>query len=297
MHDYEHYADCGNVLCECGRASYHSCAYISCYDCFLDRRAEYAQCIYCDRWHSPEFDTCFDCSMHGRDEASRDLKLVILGRDGFRCRYCGVTEGDLQYDPRLVRPKCLPSCDAQHNHRYACAEKCGRKHKHRTAGDYGICQPDCAREHGHLAKDDNGIRPAKLHIDHIMPCAKGGTADPWNLQVLCGVCNIAKGSDWLPYSRHYFARQDIVVAYATYLWGFLTPEPGGERSRLNSELDLEGDGWDVAEHWQRARSDYVRRVKMRLGRQMPRSSPDVLIEDIPTRYAHLELRARATGAA
>ena len=31
-----------------------------------------------------------------------------------------------------------------------------------------------------------------LHIDHIVPREKGGTNDPWNLQVLCVTCNTQK---------------------------------------------------------------------------------------------------------
>jgi len=288
----EHYADCYDVVCECGRGTYHSCTCGSCYDCFLDRRADYAQCIYCDRWHSPEFDTCFQCSAQGRDEATRDLKLVILGRDGFRCRYCGVSEGDLQYDPRLLRPKCPPGCKAQHNHRYPCAERCGKRHKHRSARDYGTCQPDavtpesvttgCTREHDHLAKDDDGVRPARLHVDHIMPCAKGGTADPWNLQVLCGVCNIAKGGDWLSFSRHAKAREEVVSAYVTYLRDFLTSE---EKGRLDREVDAGGGNVTVAERWEWVTDDYICRVKARSARCVPRASSGIAVEGLPAQHA------------
>jgi 5-methylcytosine-specific restriction endonuclease McrA len=36
----------------------------------------------------------------------------------------------------------------------------------------------------------------QLQIDHIKPCDSGGTADPWNLQVLCHECNRMKGRTW-----------------------------------------------------------------------------------------------------
>lgn len=41
-----------------------------------------------------------------------------------------------------------------------------------------------------------------LHIDHIVPVARGGKTDRENLQVLCRFCNISKGAkpftEWLP---------------------------------------------------------------------------------------------------
>jgi len=289
------------IRCECGRGDYCRNDYSSCYDCFLDRRSEYVTCIYCGRWHSPDFDTCFSCRPHGRDEAATALKLVILTRDSFRCRYCGAREGDLQEDPRLARPKCPLACTAEHNHRRACKKGCDKRHSHRRPGDDNLCQPDCSTPHTHLIKDDDGIRAAKLHIDHIKPCAVGGTADPWNLQTLCGVCNIGKGSEWWPFCRHDRARQLIIAAYATYLWDFLTPGPGAERARLNSELELnpeldeDSQGWDQADQWEVVRDDYLYRIKA--SRPRPKHVPEVVVEDVPAEYAFLDVPPRATGAA
>ncbi len=39
------------------------------------------------------------------------------------------------------------------------------------------------------------FQPNTLHIDHIVPIAKGGDMwDETNMQVLCGACNLSKGS-------------------------------------------------------------------------------------------------------
>lgn len=41
-----------------------------------------------------------------------------------------------------------------------------------------------------------------LHVDHIVPVARGGRTEPGNLQLLCRFCNISKGAkpfaEWLP---------------------------------------------------------------------------------------------------
>lgn len=161
----KHRDDCDSTECvtecDCGRGSYQKCLYRSCYECFLDRRSHYIMCILCGRWHSPEFDTCFKCKpqTHGRDDAAAALRWLILWRDGFTCRYCGIHQGEEQVDPR------------------------------------------------------RGPVYAEMHVDHIVPCAAGGTADEWNLQVLCSVCNISKGSAWWPGCRHDRAKTELCRMY------------------------------------------------------------------------------------
>lgn len=168
--------------CDCGRGRYRPCKHRSCYECFLDRLSGYRQCIFCGQWHAEVFDTCFKCrpETRGRDDAARALRQLILWRDDFRCQYCGALEGEMRIDPRLVRPACRPDCPMTHNHRL---------------------------------KDDDGLRHTLLHIDHIVPCARGGRADEWNLQALCFVCNVAKGATWYAGSRHDRARTSLCRRY------------------------------------------------------------------------------------
>jgi 5-methylcytosine-specific restriction endonuclease McrA len=90
------------ALCSCGEGYYDNNQYSSCYQCYLERRADYLSCIYCGRWHSPAYTMCFRCagSPSGREErqeAARDLRQMVLTRDGFECYDCGGTS-DLQVD-------------------------------------------------------------------------------------------------------------------------------------------------------------------------------------------------------
>jgi HNH endonuclease len=36
----------------------------------------------------------------------------------------------------------------------------------------------------------------ELHFDHVIPLSRGGTNSVANIQLLCGVCNRAKGAKW-----------------------------------------------------------------------------------------------------
>lgn len=272
-------------LCSCQREQFCTERYSSCYQCFLDRLAEYSSCVYCGQWHSPEFDTCFECRRQGRDEAAGALKIVILARDGFTCRYCGIREGEEQVDPRLIRPRCPPRCSVEHNHQRPCKPACGRRHGHRGPDDPRVCQPGCIKEHAHLAKDDDGVRAAKLHIDHIRPCSKDGTADPWNLQVLCGVCNIAKGNDWWAGSRHHASRRLTMAAYLTYLWGHLTAD-----QQEDLACDAKFEGLTYAQAVQLVTGDYIQRVR-RCRRRPPPGAPEPRVEDVPEEWAFLDLPA------
>jgi 5-methylcytosine-specific restriction endonuclease McrA len=59
-------------------------------------------------------------------------------------------------------------------------------------------------------------------VDHIEPCAKGGSAVPWNLQVLCRECNKLKGAnyDWRWEQRRF----RLMHLYFTFGWSLLSDE-------------------------------------------------------------------------
>lgn len=156
------------VPCDCERGDYDDEKYSTCYDCYRDRRDYYVDCIYCDKWHDPRYPTCYSCRQTpGRDEAGRDLRLMILARDQFTCRECGDGEGHMQ-------------------------------------------------------------------VDHIKPCAEGGTADPWNLQTLCGPCNREKGRTWWVGSIYWDDYWQSVQMYASYLYEYLNP---AEQMKVRDLMD------------------------------------------------------------
>jgi hypothetical protein len=69
-----------------------------------------------------------------------------------------------------------------------------------------------------------------LQIDHIRPCANGGTAAPWNLQVLCRDCNLLKGAEFdYDWERR---RTHLMHMYFTFGWRRLDH---AEREQLRGE--------------------------------------------------------------
>lgn len=98
--------------CKCGRKEYDERLHRSCYECYIERRADYLTCLECGvRWHSPEYDACYSCSTRWspderatRVEANRTLRAMIMYRDGNRCVDCGSGE-NLQVDHLKPRAK------------------------------------------------------------------------------------------------------------------------------------------------------------------------------------------------
>jgi DNA-directed RNA polymerase subunit RPC12/RpoP len=49
-----------------------------------------------------------------------------------------------------------------------------------------------ARDHYRCRYCGAGAETAKLHVDHVVPVAAGGTDDTWNLTAACQDCNLGK---------------------------------------------------------------------------------------------------------
>lgn len=119
-------------------------------------------------------------------------------------------------------------CGKWHTPRYSTCFTCRAKRRDEAGRDLRI---DIQLRDGFQCQrcgNDTGL----LHIDHIKPCSAGGTADLWNLQVLCHKCNLDKGTAWGYGSRYDQARIRLMHLYFTYGWCHLDEE---ERSRLQEE--------------------------------------------------------------
>jgi 5-methylcytosine-specific restriction endonuclease McrA len=172
-------------LCECGDGYYDPFEHRSCYNCYLERREDHVECIWCGRWHSPRYATCYECRGRSeRDEAARNLRLDILIRDDFTCRHCG----------------------------------------DRTCPE----------------------------VDHIKPCAKGGEATPWNLQVLCRTCNTNKWDTWWPGCRWDRTRIELMHLYFTFSWTLLDED---ERAELRLDASSYGDEFTFRAHYKDTLAD------------------------------------------
>lgn len=54
---------------------------------------------------------------------------------------------------------------------------------------------------------------ADIHVDHVVPVARGGTSDLENLQAVCAACNMRKGAAGNPPPRDFLTAPDEVSNY------------------------------------------------------------------------------------
>lgn len=98
-------------------------------------------------------------------------------------------------------------CFLERRSNFATCIYCGRWHSPRFDTCYQCRQQAPERQEAAkelrayiMWRDDFRCRRCQsiqdLQIDHIKPCAKGGDATPWNLQVLCKRCNALKSDSY-----------------------------------------------------------------------------------------------------
>jgi hypothetical protein len=113
-------------------------------------------------------------------------------------------------------------CSRWHSPRYSTCFQCRAQYGRDEAGqalklailmrdDFMCQQLGCGSRH----------RP---EVDHIFPCFEGGTADVWNLQVLCHDHNKMKGRTWYYRSSHWDRRVALMHRYFTYWWDWIDDE-------------------------------------------------------------------------
>ena len=93
------------------------------------------------------------------------------------CKKCGAVFNDLKF-------KLCPYCGGELDTRYG-RQPIPRKLRHEVFKRDGYRCRECGS-----SKDETS-----LEIDHIVPVAKGGTNDIYNLQTLCRECNRMKHTD------------------------------------------------------------------------------------------------------
>jgi 5-methylcytosine-specific restriction endonuclease McrA len=154
-------------------------------------------CEYRGKYEDEDYSSCYQCYLDRRDEFDS-------------CIWCG----------------------KWHSPRYHTCYTCRTVHHREDAGQ--------ALKLAILMRDDFQCQRLgcesrdQPEIDHVFPCFEGGTADVWNLQVLCHACNKAKGRTWYYGSSHWDRRVALMHLYFTYYWDWLDDE---ERKRLADDAD------------------------------------------------------------
>lgn len=118
-------------------------------------------------------------------------------------------------------------CTRWHSPGYAMCYTCRKDHPGRddAAKDLRV---DILMRDGYACQKCGSIE--LLQVDHIKPCYEDGTADPWNLHVLCRSCNIQKGKTWNTYWMEY--RIKLMRLYLTFGWALLET---GEQIELKNQ--------------------------------------------------------------
>lgn len=154
------------------------------------------ECECGEHYYDPDYySSCFECFLERRSDY---LSCILCGRWHSpaydTCYRCRRTDSDRVEAARSLRQYILWRDDM----------RC------RSCGETGL-----------------------LHVDHIIPCAKGGDASPWNLQALCRRCNLDKADMWIPGGRWDRFRRELIGYYFLAGRGWLDDD---QRRRLDVEV-------------------------------------------------------------
>lgn len=190
-------------------------------DCWYEEcgcgRGRYLPCAY----HS-----CYECYLDRRDGY---LSCIFCGRwhsESFDCCF-----------------KCRPGAQGRDDAAVALRLLI-------TQRDNFTCR-NCGIRIGELqwSEATEESRPATMQVDHIVPCAKGGTADEWNLQLLCAMCNRRKADAWWVGCPYETVRTRLVRLYFLIAPGYFNPETAA-RFHTDVEAWRATDTWDPLAHKQ-----------------------------------------------
>lgn len=188
--------------------------------------------------------------------------------------------GEGYFDPSEYRT-CY-SCFQERRESYLTCIWCGRWHSPRYSTCYRCRITPGRDEAGRNLRMDILLRDefacqtcGSQHdpqVDHIEPCAKGGAAVPWNLQVLCRECNKTKGADydW----RWELRRFRLMHLYFTFGWRMLD---AAEREQLI--LDAKAHGDEFAWHTRYLGTEAPRPISTREGYKRRLGLLDGLTDD------------------
>jgi len=159
--------------------------------------------------------------------------------------WCGRGE----YDPRKYS-SCY-DCFKERIADLASCIFCGKKHSAEYATCFDCRQITNREEAAKALKFDILIRDKficndcgcneSLQVDHIKPCFAQGSANPWNLQVLCRDCNMHKGSNWYYGCRWDAKRIELMHLYFTFGWSLLTEDQ--QKELCEDALDYTDFDW------------------------------------------------------
>jgi 5-methylcytosine-specific restriction enzyme A len=155
-------------------------------------------CRNCHKGHSenPEWGELENfhniCSTNCKEEKhlERDFKIVKRKTKTYLCadcKYLWVAEIESnKKDVEGINYLCCPNCGS-------IIKKFKLKKIKRKAFTKSIRHEVFKRDNYKCKECGVPNKKAILHIDHIIPLAKGGTDELDNLQTLCEACNISKG--------------------------------------------------------------------------------------------------------